>query len=379
MKKILLITLLLLLSQGLLIAQNTITVPREKVLSKQGEIVQQSIDLFPLEPGIGKVKIKSINIQNISSMRLHFKINDNAPTTPSWAIQIKDGTGKVSSIISASTITGKDFWSDEIPGSTATVEIISILEDDSSRRLELKIFEVAKLTTPSAPESITEPNQLEAFAGSLPAPVKSAGKSVARLRFIGDDGGSYVCTGFLISKDLFMTNNHCIKTATEMRSGLVDFDFDEDGAPQTGYRFKELILTSSDLDFSLLRLAKAVPAERGFFTLLSSKPVENQQLIIIQHPGGEPKKVSRADCIVVTPSIDGISRQLTDFSHKCDTKGGSSGSPVVDSDFKVVGLHHLGFDTANQVLVNRAVRIGLIIDFIRREKPSVLTELGIPN
>lgn len=378
MKKITFAGLLVLLFQQLSLAQSTISVARERVLSKQGEVVAQSIDLFPLELGIGKVRVKTINIQNASAMRLHFRI-ESAPATPSWAVQVKDSSGRVASIISASMISGRDFWSEEIPGTNATVEVITIMEDDPSRRLELKIVEIAKSIPPITPESITPPNQLEVITNQ-PAAVKTLGRTVARLRYIGDDGNAYVCTGFLVSRDLFMTNNHCIRTDNEMRSGLADFDFDEAGSNQTGLRFKELVLTNAELDFSILRLVNAVPSDRGFLRLLSAKPAQNQNLLIIQHPGGEPKQVSRQQCIVENPDMAGVSPQLSDFSHLCDTKGGSSGSPVIDNtsqDFRVIGLHHLGFDTGNQLLVNRAVRIGSILELIRRERPSVLAELGI--
>jgi hypothetical protein len=380
MKRMILLASILVLANQLSQSQ-TITVPREKVLTKTGETVPFSAELFPLNSGIGRVRFKNItNIPNASGMRIHFSIV-SAPADPTWAVQVKDKTGRSASIIPASAVVGKDFWSDEVPGNEATVEIITIAEDNPEHPLQLKITEIIKSTPPVTPQSITPPDQLESIAGQS-STVKSLGKAVARLRFkADDDGGSYVCTAFLISKDLMMTNNHCIKTDDEMKSGLADFDYDDVGSAETGLRFKELIITNPALDFTILRLAKAMPADRGSLQLLSSKPTQGQALMIIEHPGGQPKKVSRQDCVVDNPEMGGISPQLTDFAHRCDTLGGASGSPTFDAsgtDVKVIGLHHLGFDTVNQVLVNRAVRIGLIIDFIRAQKPGLLAELGIP-
>jgi hypothetical protein len=383
MKRLFFLAMTLWFSQHMTEAQTAISVAREKVLTKQGEVIPQSIDLFPLEPGIGRVRVKPINIQNASAMRLHFRVQ-SAPTSNSWAVQVRDGSGRVASIISAGLIGGKDFWSDEIPGDKATVEIITISEDDPAHRLEIKIVEIARAIPPVTPESITPPNQLESIINQSNS-IKTLGKSIGRLRFIGDDGGSYVCTAFLISRDLMITNNHCIRSDSEMRSALIDFDYDDVGSPQTGLRLKELISVDPacnvELDFSILRLANPVPTDRGFLQLIAAKPSQDEALLIIEHPGGEPKQISRQDCVVTNPSVVGVSPQFTDFGHKCDTKGGSSGSPVIDTnaqDPKVIGLHHIGFDTGSQLLVNRAVRIGAIIDCIRLKKPSLLTELGIP-
>jgi hypothetical protein len=379
MKKTFVSMLLLFLLHQLSFAQGQISVARERVLTKEGEAAPTSIELFPIESGIGKVKVKPIDVENASSLQLHFRIQ-SAPANPTWAIQVKDATGRVASIISASMVSGNDFWSDEIPGKTATVEIISIAEEDPARRLEIKIIEIIKGIPPITPEAITPPNQLETIAGQSSA-VKILGRAVARLRFKGDDGSRYRCTAFLISRDLLLTNNHCIRTDSERGSAFVDFDYDDAGSNQTSARLKELVLTNPELDFTILRLMSPVSTDRGFLILASVKPAADQSLLIIQHPSGEPKQVSRQDCIVDNPTIIGVSPQPTDFSHKCDTKGGSSGAPVFDStaqDAKVVGLHHLGFDERSQFLVNRAVRIGLIIDFIRSQKPSLLSELGIP-
>jgi V8-like Glu-specific endopeptidase len=66
---------------------------------------------------------------------------------------------------------------------------------------------------------------------------------------------------------------------------------------------------------------------------------------------------------------------LTDFGHSCDTIQGSSGSPVLDSNHRVVGLHHWGFDDYGPDAwkrTNRAVRMaeirGAIQSFLPKEQ-----------
>jgi V8-like Glu-specific endopeptidase len=79
--------------------------------------------------------------------------------------------------------------------------------------------------------------------------------------------------------------------------------------------------------------------------------------MVIQHPGGEPKQVSFIACEAIQDPVDGRGPE-TDFTHTCDTAGGSSGAPVFDLQGRLVGLHHYGF-AEGQIEAwreNRAVR-----------------------
>jgi len=161
-----------------------------------------------------------------------------------------------------------------------------------------------------------------------------------------------------------------------MRSALVDFDYDSSRASPSTLRLTEIVAKDPELDFALLRLAE--PSGRWPLRLESREPSEDQALLIIQHPAGEPKQVSVLDCRVSGAQITGLTTKLTDFGHLCDTLGGSSGSPVQDiKSGTVIGLHHLGFRSGHADPVNQAVKIGLIIQRLRDTNPRILVELGV--
>lgn len=350
----------------------TLTVERDQVLTRYGEVITRSIPLFPLTTGIGKVFEQVIREPGALALRLHFKVQASPPTA-SWGVRVVDRNGKPLWFYSSVGEGAPDFWSDELAVDSLTVEVYSV-QDQSS--LELLVDRVAKSGVAVTPRAITPPDQ-RASIGDQSAQIRGWGRSVARLRFVGDDGGQYFCTGFLVSADLFLTNHHCIQSEGEMRSALVDFDYDASAAQPFNGRFKELVEKDAELDFALLRLAQR--SDRQALRLEISDPAENQALIVIQHPAGEPKQVSLLDCRVRNALISGTTPRQTDFGHLCDTLGGSSGSPVQDiGSGGAIGLHHLGFRPGSDRPVNQAVRLRLIVDFLRTKRPAVLTEMGIP-
>ena len=224
---------------------------------------------------------------------------------------------------------------------------------------------------PVKPKSIVGPDQREPYRDQQ-EPIRTLGRSVVRLRFVDDDRKKeFTCTGFLVfTSSHVLTNEHCINSNKEMRSALVDFDFDGGGSPMRSVRLSKLLDSNVELDYSLLELAE--PADRSVLVLRSDSDADGRGLLIVQHPGGEVKQVSIRDCKVKGPQLPGTSATATDFGHTCDTLGGSSGSPVFDpTGLTVVGLHHFGFFDGDPNPVNQAVRIGLVVEAIRKKFPEL--------
>jgi endonuclease G len=159
-------------------------------------------------------------------------------------------------------------------------------------------------------------------------------------------------TGFLISPRLLLTNNHVLPSAASARFSQVEFRFENgvDGRPRATHVFDlqpdTLFLTHRELDFSVVAVAEQArpdggppqPLARFGFNRISrdqGKILLGESINIVQHPDGRPKQVALQQNELVD--------RLDDFLHyRTDTAPGSSGSPLYNNQWEVVGLHHSG-------------------------------------
>ncbi len=183
-------------------------------------------------------------------------------------------------------------------------------------------------------------------------------RSVARV-VLEDGTGS----GFLTEDNIFVTNHHVISNEKEARAAIIQFNYQQNARgldlkpvnfrldPGTGFE------TSSDDDWTIVKVKEDAAA----WGAIELKPVKIKNLDvvnIIQHPGGGPKRLALYHNLVTYHDDDRI-QYLT------DTLPGSSGSPVFDSNWNVVALHHEGGwllepGTKNQVYRNEGVNINLV-------------------
>lgn len=194
--------------------------------------------------------------------------------------------------------------------------------------------------------------------------------SVARLLLI-QDGLPAWCTGFMIADNVLMTNHHCVKSQTECEDLKVQFNYyvTEAGNKAEISQFNCIGFNpqhaSEQFDYALVRLAGSPGVTFGIVDFnhetydVTSNLLKGSDVIVIQHPAGKPKKIAKTNCLIEDVPVDGR-REDSDFAHSCDTEGGSSGSPVFDTNGRLVGLHHYGFDEGGIWSRNRATTLSVI-------------------
>ncbi|MFV2121403.1 trypsin-like serine peptidase, partial [Streptomyces sp. Act-28] len=96
---------------------------------------------------------------------------------------------------------------------------------------------------------------------------------------------------------------------------------------------------------------------------------------IIQHPGGAPKRVALRNNLV----FEADERDLRYFT---DTRGGSSGSPVLTDDWLVVALHrgarrveNVSFQGRGTAFVNVGTQFSAVLDHLATHAPRVRAEI----
>lgn len=213
-----------------------------------------------------------------------------------------------------------------------------------------------------------------------------AGRRVCCIAY-DHDGRNGRGTGFLVSKDLVLTNYHVIEDVLKglVHSKHLRVRFDYAATPEglsggqtfalaqnwivasSGYSQSDLeadpsLPSANELDFVLIRLEGAVGEEdgpsgkRGWVDLgdATGPARDDSILFILQHPDGRPLKQSIG--------IRKASQTPLRLRYDADTYGGSSGSLVLDQHLAPVALHQ-GCDAE----YNQGIPLTLIREVLKKD------------
>lgn len=206
----------------------------------------------------------------------------------------------------------------------------------------------------------------------------TAALAVVRIRTPAGNG-----TGFLVGERLIMTNHHVLPHTERALASDFDFFYQLDAAGQeTAVETIQAVENGQfytnprhkGLDMTVVEIA-SVPESVQPLKLARRRVYVDNRVNIIQHPGGEYKKISLQNNFVRYADT-------TNLQYLTSTKEGSSGSPVFDNTFTVVALHHSGGEllepgTTQRFKRNAGTTMQAILDDLQKHAPAIYERLNI--
>jgi len=239
-------------------------------------------------------------------------------------------------------------------------------------------------------------------------------RKVGRIVIIQNNKKVGYATGFMVSNTVMLTNHHVFKNKEMAEDSEVHFfyEYDAHGRPKQPVIFNfdtSKFYNNEGLDYCFVGLKpKDISgafdlSQIGYLylDLESGKlgDVNVEKLNIIHHPLGDYKQLSIRENTFV--DIDD-----TKIYYETDTAQGSSGSPVFNDQWQVVGLHHKSvakmspdgknyLDIKGKVipdidgkiditrvvwLKNEGIRISVILKHLKEKFPnnSIIEEISVP-
>jgi hypothetical protein len=213
------------------------------------------------------------------------------------------------------------------------------------------------------PEALLYHDDLTLLIGELPGLIEALGKmrtlapSVCKLD-VACPGWRGVGTGFRVSPDLLLTNEHVLYLeGNPPTQVLATFGYEGTSAGITVECDVAAVEKEKNDDWAIIRMN--APPDIAVYPAVpfsdSAEPVKDTGAFIIQHPAGDRKRIAYA-----RNRISYFDAQVVHYAS--DTQTGSSGAPVFDGQGRLVALHRAGGEpqeTAGQspMRMNEGVRI----------------------
>ncbi|MEM7798700.1 MAG: trypsin-like peptidase domain-containing protein [Chloroflexota bacterium] len=189
-------------------------------------------------------------------------------------------------------------------------------------------------------------------------------------------------TGFVVGENLIMTNHHVIDTHSEGKRSAFEFFYQLDlndellDVETVQAKPNGLFYTSprNVLDFTVIELENT-PGRAQILKLRPERARKQDRVTIIQHPGGGYKKFSMQNNFVEYADAKVLQYLTT-------TEPGSSGSPVFNNRFQVIGIHHSGGKlpepgSRKRFLRNAGSSMIAVLDELKANAPDIYSRLTI--
>jgi hypothetical protein len=197
------------------------------------------------------------------------------------------------------------------------------------------------------------------------------------------------CTGVFLTADLVLTNDHCFDPGATCGGTTI---VPHNGSARSCVAIED---RSYALDFALLRVTPG-DGQGGLALSLATSVVRKVGLVMLQYPDGLPLRVTRAGgscghaaCEAACRADDNpVANRRTsadpgaplaparELTHSCDTKGGSSGSPIFLEDGTLLALHNFNFDENAIKRRNRGIFLSAILCGMRESVRSEIVPGG---
>ena len=206
------------------------------------------------------------------------------------------------------------------------------------------------------------------FVDVEPERMALAKKCVARLWLHAPLG-----SGVLLAGNWFLTNHHVLPDEKTAKLAIAEFNYEQrpDGSttspdqywfdPDAGFHTSPAV--GGD-DWTVVKLKGDANAQIGAWTLEAVSAQLNGIVSVIQHPDGLPKKVA-TDFVIEIVEVP-----FRRMRYRADTLPGSSGSPVFNQRWQMVGLHHISATSRNHqtgaaIECNEGISIGAILEGLK--------------
>lgn len=257
-------------------------------------------------------------------------------------------------------------------------------------------------TTDSALERMVRSNSGFVAIGQFLDGLAQIERAVCRVDY--PQPGEGQATGFLVARDLVLTNYHVVapvlsgSVTPEQVTCRFDYRRSEDGTfthqgtpvalarkwhvgssppSPTDEQVDGGDPSPQELDYALVRLAEPVGSlpfmgdtdpeapKRGWIRIPETPPVpaDGTDMLVLQHPSATPLALAWGRVL-------GFFGQRRRIRHDANTKGGSSGSVCLTYDLVPFALHHAGdpnFDPAHRPQYNQAIPLGLIVEHAKAQ------------